>query len=327
MPKAVKFRQLGGPDVLGIEDVTVRQPARGEVALDVVAVGLNRADSMFFHGQYYEQPDFPSGLCSEAVGYVTAVGPEVDVALIGKRMGTLAGFSMNTWPVLAEKAVVPAHELVELPANLSDIEAAAAWVQYHTAYGALVEFGKIGPGDFALITAASSSTGLAAMQIAKAEGAVTIATTRNENKKAQLLEAGADHVIVTGGEDLPARVTEITSGKLARIVFDPVGGEYVEVLAQATAYEGTIYLYGMLSGQPTMYPASGIWKALSLTFYLMPRMKAPERLEKMKRYLYTRLADGTLKPKVDRVFPFEQVVEAYKHLESNQQVGKIVITM
>ena len=327
MPKAVRFHQLGGPEVLTVEEVTLREPAKGEVALDVVAVGLNRAESMFFHGQYVYPPDLPAGLGAEAVGWITAVGEDVDPALIGKRIGTIPGFSMNDYPVLAEKAIVPAHEIAELPSTLSDIEAAAVWMQYTTAYGALVELGKVGPGDFVLITAASSSVGLAAIQITKAEGGIAIATTRTSSKKELLLDLGADYVIATEEEDLGVRVNEITEGKLARIVFDPVGGDYVDVLAQATAFEGTIFLYGMLSGKPTPYPMSGIWKGVSLSFYLLTQTKTPERLGRMKRYIYDRLADGTFKPKVDRVFTFGEVEKAYRYLESNQQVGKIVITL
>jgi NADPH:quinone reductase-like Zn-dependent oxidoreductase len=328
MPKAVRFHELGGPEVLKIEEITVRQPEKGEVAINVAAVGLNRAESAFFHGHYLEQPKLPSGLGYEAVGKVTAVGPDVDPSLIGKRAGTIPGFSMNDYPVLAEKAIVPAHEIAELPPTLSDVEGAAVWMQYATAYGALVELGKVGPGDFVLITAASSSVGLAAIQITKAQGAVAIAATRTSSKKQQLFALGADYVIATEEEDLPARVTEITKGKLARIVFDPVGGDYMDVLAQATAFEGTIFLYGMLSGKPTLYPMSGIWKGVALAgYYMVTQTKIPGRLERMKRYIYDRLANGTFKPKVDRVFRFAEVVEAYRHLESNQQVGKIVITL
>ena len=327
MPKAVRFHEIGGPEVLKIEEIAVRQPQKGEIAIDVVAVGLNRAESMFFHGHYIEQPKLPSGLGYEAVGKITAVGQDVDPSLIGRRVGTIPGFSMNDYPVFAEKAIVPAHEIAELPPTLSDVDCAAVWMQYTTAYGALVELGKVRPGDFVLITAASSSVGLAAIQITKAQGAVAIATTRTSSKKQQLLDLGADYVIATEEEDLPACVTEITKGKLARIVFDPVGGDYVDLLAQATAFEGTIFLYGMLSGKPTSYPMSGIGKGVALTFYLLTQTKTPERLERMKRYIYDRLADGTFKPKVDRVFRFEEVVEAYTHLESNQQVGKIVITL
>ncbi len=328
MPKAVRFHELGGPEVLKIEEVTLRQPEKGEVAINVAAVGLNRAESAFFRGHYIEQPKLPSGLGYEAVGEVTAVGPDVDPSLIGRRVGTIPGFSMNDYPVLAEKAIVLAHEIAELPPTLSAVEGAAVWMPYATAYGALVELGKVGPGDFVLITAASSSVGLAAIQITKAQGAVAIATTRTSSKKQQLEDLGADYVIATEEEDLPARVTEITKGKLARIVFDPVGGDYMDVLAKATAFEGTIFLYGVLSGKPTSYPMSGIWKGVALAGYYMPRQtKIPGRFERMKRYVYDRLADGTFKPNVDRVFRLADVVEAYRYLESNQQVGKIVITL
>lgn len=327
MAKAVRFYELGGPDVLKIEEIHVREPQEGEVVIDVAAVGLNRAESMFFHGQYIQDPILPAGLGYEAVGKVIAVGAGVDPSWIGKRVSTIPGFSMNQWPALAEKAVVPAEDIVELPATLSDVDGAASWMQYGTAYGALVELGKVGPGDFVLITAASSSVGLAAIQIAKTQGAVAIATTRTSAKKQQLVEFGADHVIVTEEEDLPARVNQITNGKLARVVFDPVGGNYVDVLAQATSYEGSIYVYGMLSGEPTVYPVSGIWKGIALSFYLLMQTKIPGRYERMKRYVYDRLADGSLKPKVDRAFRFEEIVEAYRYLESNQQVGKIVVTL
>jgi NADPH:quinone reductase-like Zn-dependent oxidoreductase len=328
MSKAVKFHELGGPDVLKIEETQVRQPGPGEVALDVLAVGLNRAETNFFSGTYLEQPRLPSGLGYEAVGIVTAVGPGGDTSLVGKRVGTIPGFSMNDYPVLAEKAVVPAHEIAEVPASLSDVEAAAVWMQYATAYGALVERGQVGPGDFVLITAASSSVGLAALQIVKDRGAVAIATTRTSRKRQQLLELGADHVIATEEEDLPARVAEITEGKLARIVFDPICGGFVETLARATAFEGTIFLYGMLSGEPTPYPLiSAVMSGISLTGYIIVQTKIPGRLERMKRYVFDRLASGTFRPKIDRVFPFSEIVAAYHYLESNQQVGKIVIQL
>ena len=326
MPKAIRFHELGGPEVLKFEQVTLREPGPGEAVIRVAAVGLNRAESMYFHGQYMEKPVLPSGLGYEAVGTVTAVGPGVDASLIGKQFGTIPGFSMNKYAVLAEEAIVPARVLGELPPSLSPIEGAAAWMQYATAYGALVHFGKIGPGDFVLITAASSSVGLAAIQIAKAEGAMAIATTRTSAKRQQLLDFGAPHVIATEEEDLPAKVAEISGGKLARIVFDPVGGDYVSTLAAATAPEGTIFLYGGLSGKPSPYPWSGFSKGVSLTGYTLLQLQTPERFEAMKTYVYDRLADGRFKPEIAKTFPFAETVEAYKYLESNQQVGKVVIT-
>ena len=327
MPKAIRFHQLGGPEVLKIEDVDLREPGTGEVTLKVAAVGLNRAESMYYHGHYMEATNLPSGIGYEVVGTVEKVGPGVDTALIGRRFGTIPGYSMGKYPSLAEYAVVPAQELAELPPNLSAIEGAAVWMQYGTAYGALVPFGQVGPGDFVIIPAASSSVGLAAIQIVHAQGGTSIAATRTSEKRQRLLDLGADHVIATQEEDLAARVAEITGGKGARIVFDPVGGDYVSTLAQATSPRGTIFLYGMLSGQPTNYPMTGFAKGVSVTGYSLVQMKTPQYLDTMKKYIYDRLADGTFKPEIAKTFPFAQTVEAYQYLESNQQVGKIVITL
>src|ERR1700761_4360407 len=247
MPKAVRFHKLGGPEVLQIEEVPLRHPEAGGVAIDVAAVGLNRAESMHYRGNKCQKPEFPSGLGCEVVGTVPAVGEGLDSSLIGKRIGTIPIYSMNQYPVLGEKAIVPAEAAAELPASLSSVEGARVWMQYPTAYGALVAFAKVGPGDAVLLTAASSSVGLAAIQIVKAQGAISIATTRTSSKKQLLLDLGADHVIATQEEDLPTRVREITDGKLARVAFDAIGGSYIDTLAQAVAPEGTIYLYGLLS--------------------------------------------------------------------------------
>jgi NADPH:quinone reductase-like Zn-dependent oxidoreductase len=327
MPKAVRFHKLGGPEVLQIEEVPLRDPGRGEIAIDVAAVGLNRAESMYYRGNYSQKPEFPSGIGYEVVGTVVAVGEGVDSSLTGRRIGTIPIYSMNQYPVLGERAVVPADAIAELPSSLSSIEGAAVWMQYPTAYGALVEFAKVGPGDTVLLTAASSSVGLAAIQIVKAQGATSIATTRTSSKKELLLDFGADYVVATQEEDLPSRVHEITNGKLARVAFDAIGGSYIDTVAKAVAPEGTIYLYGLLSEEANIYPVNAFFKSISLTGYMMHQMKTPERFEAMKRYVYERLANGSFKPHVDRAFPFEQVVDAYRYLESNQQVGKVVITL
>jgi len=327
MPKAIRLNQLGGPEVLRFEDVPARQPGAGEVLLKVEAVGLNRAESMYFHGRYMEQVSLPSGLGYEAAGKVKAVGAGVDPAIVGKRLSTIPGFSMNQFPVLAEEAIVPAGVLAAVPDSLSVVESAAVWMQYCTAYGALVAFGKVGAGDFVIITAASSSVGLAAIQIVKAQGGISIATTRTSAKKDQLTALGADHVIATEEEDLVARVQAITGGKGARIVFDPVGGDYINTLAQATANGGTIFVYGMLSGKPTPFPMAAFGRSIGLFGYTFGELRGTPAWEAMKKYIYDGLADGSLKPKIARTFPFAETVEAYKYMESNEQIGKIVITL
>jgi len=178
MPRVVRFHQLGGPENLRIEEEAQQQPSKGEVRLKVQAVGLNRAESMFYHGQYLEEPKLPGRLGYEAAGVVEAVGDGVDASWIGKKAAVVPSFSMNQYTTLGEEAVVPAAALGEYPANLSPAQASAIWMQYLTAYGALVPLGGVKAGDFVSITAASSSVGLAAIEIARDAGATTIAVTR-----------------------------------------------------------------------------------------------------------------------------------------------------
>jgi NADPH:quinone reductase-like Zn-dependent oxidoreductase len=326
MSRAIRFGRLGGPEVLRFEDVVDRQPGVGEVSLKVDAVGLNRAESMYFHGLYMERPELPSGLGYEAVGTVTAVGADVDASLVGHRFATIPGYSMNRYPVLAETAVVPANVLAPVPESFSAAEGAAIWMQYCTAYGALVPFGKVSSGDFVIVTAASSSVGLAAIQIIRAQGGISIAATRTAAKKDRLLALGADHVIVTEAENLVARVQEITGGKGARVVFDPVGGDTINALGQATANGGVIFMYGMLSGHPTPFPMSIFGRRIALYGYTFNELRGTPDWDVMKQYIYDHLINGSFTPAIARSFPFSETVEAYRYLESNEQVGKVVIT-
>jgi len=329
MPKIVRFHEVGGPEVLSIEEEMPKQPGKGEVRLKVQAVGLNRAESMFIRDQYVESPKLPSGVGYEAAGVVEAVGPDVDKSWVGKRVAIIPSFSMNDYAMLGEEVIAPAAALGEYPAQLSPVEGAAIWMQYITAYGALIAIAHLAKGDFVVIPAASSSVGIAATEIVKAEGAISIATTRKSNKKAELLALGADHVIATEEEDIVARVKEITGGKGARVIFDPVAGPLLDRLAEAAAIGGIVFEYGWLSGQPTPFPLlTALGKGLNVRGYSM--MEITRNLEKLpaaKKYVYDRLADGRFRPKVAKIFPFAQTIEAYKYLESNAQVGKVVITV
>jgi NADPH:quinone reductase-like Zn-dependent oxidoreductase len=329
MSKIVRFYSIGGPENLKIEEGALREPGEGEVKLRVQAVGLNRAEFGFMHGQYFETPQLPSRIGYEAAGIVEGVGPGVDPGWIGKPVATIPGFSMSKYGVLGEEAVVPADSLGEYPAKLSPVQAAAIWMQYLTAYGALITYGALKPGDFVVITAASSSVGLAAIQIVNAEGATAIAGTRGSNKRSELLALGAAHVVATEEEDIGQKVNEITGGKGARLIFDPVGGPGVEKLVAAAGYHGIIFQYGGLSMQPTPFPLRAlVGKGLSMRAYsLMELRREPELLKAAKQYVFDRLEDGRFHPKIAKTFPLAQSIEAYQYLESNQQVGKIVITI
>ena len=329
MAKIIRFHQLGGPENLKLEEALVREPAEGEAKLRVQAVGLNRAEVMYYGGHYFEQPELPSRLGYEAAGIVESVGPGVETSLVGKTLATVPGYSMNKYGVLGEEAVVPANSLAEYPATLSPTEGAAIWMQYMTAYGALIQVSEVKGGDFVLITAASSSVGIAAIQIVKAEGATSIATTRTSKKRDELLALGANHVIATDEEDPVQRVNEITGGKGARVTFDPVAGPFIEKLAGAAASGGIILEYGALSMQPTPFPLmNAIGKGLSIRGYALWEVsRHPEKFQKAKQYIFERLQDERFTPKIAKTFSLEQPTEAYQYLESNAQVGKVVITV
>ncbi|MBC8018006.1 MAG: zinc-dependent alcohol dehydrogenase family protein, partial [Verrucomicrobia bacterium] len=231
--------------------------------------------------------------------------------------------------VYGESAVVPAYAVARYPESLSPLEGAAIWMQYLTAFGALIEFGQLQKDDCVLITAGSSSVGLAAIQIAKSVGALVIVTTRGAGKKSFLINAGADLVISTEEENLVENVMAITSGKGVNLVFDPVAGPLLETLADAAAPGATIFEYGALSPAPTAFPLfPALAKGLTVRGYTMFEIvKNPERLARGKQFIYNGLKSGVLNPVIDRTFPLESIVEAHRYMESNQQKGKIVITV
>src|SRR3984957_4492999 len=327
--KIVRFHKIGGPEVLQFDELPLPEPAQGEVRLRVKAIGLNRAEIMFRNGQYLETPVLPAKNGYEASGIIEAVGPGVDPSWIGKKASTVPGFfHLNDHGVYGEVAVVPVAAIAEYPANLSFEEGTSIWMQYLTAYGGLIMLGHLTKGDFALITAASSSVGIAAIEIAKAEGATSIAVTRTAAKKAALLKLGADHVIVTNEEDLVARVNEITAGKGARIIFDPIGGKILESLAEATARKGIIFEYGALAPEPTPYPLfTALRKYLTIRGYPLFELTPDPEFPKAKQYIFDHLASGAFKPLIDKTFHFADIVDAHRYMESNAQIGKIVVIL
>lgn len=327
--KIVRFHQTGGPEVLQLEELPLPEPATGEIRLRVKAIGLNRAEVMFRMGKYLVEPKLPSKIGYEASGIVDAVGPGVDPTWIGKTVSTVPAFLASAYGVYGEVAIVPVDAIAVYPAKLTYEEGTSIWMQYLTAYGALVHQGHLAKGDFVLITAASSSVGIAAIEIAKAEGAISIATTRTSQKKAKLLALGADHVIATEEEDLAARVNEITSGKGARIIFDPIGGKGLEALAAAAAKSGIIFEYGVLSTESTPFPLfSVLGKNLTIKGYtLFEVVGNPAAFSKAKQYVVDHLDSGEFKPRIDKTFPLVKIVEAHRYMESNAQIGKIVVTV
>jgi NADPH:quinone reductase-like Zn-dependent oxidoreductase len=329
MVRVVRFHRHGGPEVLCIETLEEPPPARGEVQIRVKALGLNRAEALLRRGTYIETATFPSGLGLEAAGIVAAVGEGVAGFVPGDVVSIVPPLSMVRWPAYAELATFPAELVVKHPHELGFQAAAAVWMQYLTAYGALIDIAGLGRGDVVAITAASSSVGLAAIQIANRIGAVPVALTRTSIKRGALRDAGAAHVIASDEENIGARLAEIAGPNGVRVVFDAVGGPAFEPLTAGMSPGGVLIEYGGLSPMLTPFPLVNVLgKSLTLRGYLVHEViRDPARLARAKAFILGGLLDGSLKPIIARTFRFEEIVEAHRFLESNTQFGKIVVTI
>ncbi|VWD16997.1 NADPH:quinone reductase [Burkholderia lata] len=329
MSRIVRFHRVGGPDVLQIDTVDAPAPGPDEIQLRVKAIGVNRAEVMYRSGEYTFMPRFPAALGYEASGIVASVGSNVTAFAEGDAVSVVPAFSFADYGMYGELVNVPVHAAVRHPASLSFEEAAATWMMFVTAWGALIELGGLQRGDAVLIGAASSSVGQAAIQIANHVGAVPIALTRGESKRQALLDAGAKHVIVGSPADLPQQVADVTGGTGARLVFDPVGGPDAANLLRALATNGTFFQYGALDTRDIPVPVMDLLaRHLTLRGYELFEITGDaQRLERAKRFIVDGLAAGALKPLIDRTFAFDDIVEAHRYMEAGAQVGKIVVTV
>ncbi|MFJ5299168.1 zinc-dependent alcohol dehydrogenase family protein [Pseudomonas sp. NPDC088368] len=329
MSRVIKFAKAGGPEVLQFVEVDVPAPGPDEVRIKVKAIGINRAESMWRTDIYIEPVAFPAGLGYEAAGVVDAIGQNVTDVAVGDSVSVIPSFSMNQYFTYGEVVTLPAYAVVKHPTSLSYEEAASVWMMFITAYGALVEDAKVGKGDFVVISAASSSVGLAAIQVAAYQGATPIALTRTPAKKKQLLDAGAAHVIATEETDLVAEIMRITDGKGARVVFDPIGGSNFPKLVSIIGFQGIIYLYGALAEGPAHLPVLDMIAKMPVVkghnIWLTSGDEA--RRKGAVEYVVKGLEAGALKPVIDRTFRFDEMVDVHSYLENNGQFGKIVVTV
>jgi NADPH:quinone reductase-like Zn-dependent oxidoreductase len=322
----VRIHEFGGPEVLRLDEVPLPVPGSGEVRIRVAAIGLNRVEAIYREGQF-GPVTLPATLGYEAAGVIEAIGAEVTGFAAGDRVAVLYGLSMERYGTYGEHIVYPADRLVRVPSSQSLVDAAASWMQYGTAY-ALVGIAQVKAGDHAVITAASSSVGIAAIQIARSHGAVPIAVTRDDAKADRLRELGAAHVIVSNREAVAERVREITGGQGARIAFDAVGGNQLGDLLTALGSEGIAIVYGMLGGYSTEFALPPMMMAnLTLRGWAADIQTATaEGRAALNAYVAPRLASGELRPVIARTFALDEIAEAHRYLESNVQVGKVVVT-
>jgi NADPH:quinone reductase-like Zn-dependent oxidoreductase len=329
MSRTIKFAKAGGPEVLEFIEIEVPAPGPHEVRIEVKAIGINRADSMWRNDRYVESPIFPAGLGYDCAGIVDAVGKDVTGFAAGDHVSTIPAFSLNKYSTYGEAILAPDHAVVKHPESLSFVEAASVWMMFLTAYGALVFDAQVKAGDFVIVPAASSSVGLAAIQIANYAGATPIALTRTSEKKRRLHEASAPHVIVTQEQDMLAEVMRITDGNGARVAFDPVGGRDFPKLIAALSFQGIAYIYGALSEDDTPIPMlEMIRKMPAVKGYSIRLLTGDAEPRKVAiEYVTKGLASGALKPIIDRIFKFDEMVEVHRYLENSGQFGKIVVTV
>ena len=326
MSRVVVFDEFGGPDVMHVVEEPAVEPAAGEVRVRIEAFAVNPLDQMMRSGASPAPVPLPHArLGIEGTGVVDALGPEVTGLEIGDPVILTALPDANVRGSYAEYTTVPASRVIARPAGLAITEAAAIWVAYATAYGALVEKAGMRPGDHVLITAASGGVGRAAMQIANQIGAVPIAVTRHTEKKDDLLAAGAATVIATDQMDVADVVRQRTGGAGADIVLDLVTGPGQQDLLEAARPDGALVAAGFLDPRPTPVPAS-----TPLTIF---RYRSFEHtlddivVRRMAAFLNAGLRLGALRPAIDRVFALDDVAEAHRYMEKGLHAGKIVVVV
>src|ERR1700676_2270327 len=324
MSRTIKFAQAGGPEVLQFIETRVPAPGPHEVRIEVKAIGINRAESMWRNDKYIEPVKFPAGLGYEAAGIVDAVGKDVTDFAVGDAVSTIPAFSLNLYFTYGEVILAPVHAVVKHPESLSFVEAASIWMMFLTAYGALIFDARVKAGDFVLIPAASSSVGLAAIQLANYAGATPIALTRTSDKKQRLHEAGAPHVIATQEQDMVAEVMRITNGNGARVAFDPVGGPDFPKLISALTNQGLVYIYGVLSECDTPMPVLEMIRKMPTVIGYSIRLVAGGQARRKAGvdYVTKGLTSGALKPVIDRTFKFDDMVEGHGPLEKSAKLRR-----
>ncbi len=315
--------------MLYLDDVELPEPGPAEARVRVEAIGVNRGDVLLRAGGYYYDAVLPrSRLGTEAAGVVEAVGAGVDGFAVGDRVSLVArptDGGMSTDGVYGDRVNVAAARLIRRPDHMDAVTGAAVWVAAFTAYGALVEVGRMRPGDTVVVTAASSAVGLAAIQLASCLGATPIAVTRSGAKAERLREIGAAHVIASDGGSVVEQVHALTGGHGARLVFDSVAGPGLPTLARAVAADGMLIVYGFLDPRPAPLP---MWWPVNVYGYAVFHLFAdPGRLRRAEAFIDNGVRGGALAPVIDRTFDLGEVAEAHRHMETNSQIGKIVITV
>lgn len=339
--RVIRFHRTGGPEVLQIDEIELPAPRANEVVLLVEALALCRADLLWREGNYFEDPVLPARIGYHAAGVVQSVGSKVKSVQPGDRVSTFPACSLVDYGAHGQKIIYPARALLVYPPNLSPEEAASVNTELFLAYFTLKELAGLQRGQYVVVTAATASTGMAALQVANIRGGTSIALTRSESKRGELVAAGADHVIVVGEEDVRDTIVDITDGLGADLIYDGVGGPGLEELALATKRLGRIVSYGALGTEAgdTRLPLAAcllrgvkVYAGLTIFDYTGNRrlrlLPKPAAISRAKAFIVKGLAEGNFGPNIGRVFHgLGEYRLAHEYMAGNHRDGNVVVSL
>ncbi|MBP0609068.1 MULTISPECIES: quinone oxidoreductase family protein [Burkholderia] len=322
MPKAIRYDQPGGPDVMKWVDVDVGAPKAGEVRIRQHAVGLNYIDVYFRTGLYPQQ--LPGGLGMEAAGEVTAVGDGVTAFKAGDRVAYVG----QPPGAYAQERVMPAERVVKLPDGISDDDAASVMLQGLTAHYLLRRTYPVKAGDTILIHAAAGGVGLLVCQWAKALGATVIGTVGSD-EKAELAKAhGCDHPIVYTRENFTQRVKAITNGAGVPVVYDSIGKDTYVGSLDSLAPLGYFVSFGNASG-PLPPIDSKEFSSRGSLFFTRPTLFSyiakRADLDAAATELFDVILSGKVKTSINQRYPLAEVGRAHADLEARKTTGSTIL--
>ncbi|WP_333977783.1 quinone oxidoreductase [Burkholderia cepacia] len=322
MPKAIRYDQPGGPDVMKWVDVEVGEPKAGEVRIRQHAVGLNYID-VYFRTGLYPQP-LPGGLGMEAAGEVTAVGEGVTALKAGDRVAYVG----QPPGAYAQERVTPAERLVKLPDGISYDDAASVMLQGLTAHYLLRRTYPVKAGDTILIHAAAGGVGLLVCQWAKALGATVIGTVGSDEKAALAKAHGCDYPIVYTRENFTQRVKEITNGAGVPVVYDSIGKDTYIGSLDCLAPLGYFVSFGNASG-PLPAIDSKEFSSRGSLFFTRPTLFSyiakRADLESAAAELFDVILSGKVKTSINQRYPLAEVGRAHADLESRKTTGSTIL--
>lgn len=321
---AARIHKYGPPEVLVFEQIDVAQPGPGQVVVKNNVVGLNFVDVYYRRGTF-PVPNLPYILGNEGAGTVLAVGEGVSDFAVGDRVGYCDDINGS----YTTARLYDAHRLVKLPSDISDEEACAAMLKGMTARYLLKEVTQLQAGDTVLYHAAAGGVGQIFAQWGKALGLNIIGTVSTDEKAEVARKNGCSHVINYKTENFLERVLEISDGKGVRAVFDSVGKDTFQQSLKALAVKGMLVVFGKASGDlPDLNPFDLAPRALQLAWPILPHyVSTRDELVKAADDLFEAIRSGIVSAKPDRVYTFDQLVQAHSDLEERRTVGATVLTM